>query len=226
MTSFEALMEQIDVARRGGGVQLDPPLTADEITTLEEQLGMAVPADLRRLLSVTGGITKKSFRLSFRGDLPFVFEEVAPHGVAVAGDSSGNFWLLELHDESAGPLFFISSDPPVVVIQSPDLAGFIESVLAMADPPPRLDSEVLDIWKHNQYVMTRSAALAGGDETMRRFAEGLTDRFVVVDLRARKEGTGFVWGAAGPRSELRRDGDRLLFATERKGGVLGRLFGR
>jgi hypothetical protein len=61
-------------------------------------------------------------------------------------------------------------------------------------------------------AISRQRALTSSDLELRAFAEGLDDRFNIVDLRAPKVGVGFEWGIAGPRTIIRRHGDRPLFA--------------
>lgn len=89
------------------------------------------------------------------------------------------------------------------------------------------EDRIFNVWRENPGVLDRAAALAGDDELC-RFAEGLDDRFVFVDLRSPEIGMGFSWGRYGPDTEFRRDGTRRLFAyakPERRRGRLRRLFG-
>jgi SMI1 / KNR4 family (SUKH-1) len=220
-------MDAVEVVERLGAehaaLRLRPPPSRDEVDALETELGVPLPGDLRALLDLTGGIdggrlgTIDLTGASFDVELSDIF----PSGLPIARDGSGNHWVLDLTPDAAPPLvFYASHDPPVVLIQSLDLAHFLDEALAPGK------SLVHDMWHENP--LDHAAALAGDDE-LRAFAATLDDGYTIVDLRTPTIGTGFSWGRHGPATEIRRDGYRRLFAYARpeptpKQGLLGRLF--
>jgi hypothetical protein len=230
-TPRQELRRQVERASGAGvAVELQPPLTEDEIAILERTKG-AIPGEIRELLSYSGGFTLEGFgAVDFRGETPFEFEAV-PKSLPLSTDRRGNFWVLDVRNPGEWhPVFYILHDPPVVVIQAPDIVSFIAQVFGVIDgrPPQEVTStHVKEISRRNPHVMSRGGAIASGDREMRAFAETLTDDFVIADLRDEQPGEGFVWGLAGPNTELRRAADGLIIATQRKApGLLSRLFRR
>jgi hypothetical protein len=89
------------------------------------------------------------------------------------------------------------------------------------------EDRLFNVWRTDPGELDRETALARDDE-LRAFADGLDDRFAFVDLREPEIGMGFSWGRYGPRTEVRRDGYRRIFAyarPEKQPGLLRRLFG-
>jgi hypothetical protein len=217
-------------------LELSPPLPQAEIARLEEEVGMPVPRELRALLEQTAGIEGSALEsIDFTGrTLDFGLEDVFPHGLAIAHDGFGNFWVLDLTpgDDKEAPVFFACHDPPVVLYQSPGLGHFLHETFRMSVPPHASsvddvhEDRLFDVWGTNAGALSYEEALAG-DSRLRAFAAGLDDRFLFVDLRSPEIGMGFSWGRYGPRTQVRRDGDERLFAyarPEKKPGLLGRLF--
>jgi hypothetical protein len=68
-----------------------------------------------------------------------------------------------------------------------------------------------NVWGSDPDVVDHATALAADDE-LAAFAAGLDERFGFVDLRSPQVGMGFAWGRHGPRTQVRRDGYRRLFA--------------
>ena len=65
------------------------------------------------------------------------------------------------------------------------------------------------------------------DGAVAKFSEQLPENFGVADLRSKKVGSGFSWGKAGPRADIRRNGAELIFGVELKApGFLSRIFSR
>jgi hypothetical protein len=216
-------------------LELHPPPPPGEIEALETELGVRLPRVLRVLLERTGGIDGGPLgTIDFTGrTFDVEVRDIFPAGLAIAHDGSGNHWVLDLTPETAPPLvFYASHDPPVVLLQSPDLGHFLTEVFRKLDSPKGSliddvhSDRLFRVWRENPGAHPHEAALEG-DEELRAFAATLDDRYLIVDLRAPEIGMGFSWGRFGPATEIRRHGYRGLFAyapPERRPGLLRRLF--
>jgi cell wall assembly regulator SMI1 len=219
------------------GLRLRPPPARDEIDALEVELEVALPRGLRVLLERTGGIDGGPLApIDFTGgSFDVEVREVFPSGLPIAHDGSGNHWVLDLTPEAASPLvYYLAHDPPVALLQSPDLGHFLTEVFRKLDPAQTSlvddvhDDRLFHVWREHPGELAYAAA-AEGDDELRAFAATLDDRHLIVDLRVPEIGMGLAWGRFGPATEIRRDGYRRLFAyapPERRPGLLRRLFGR
>jgi cell wall assembly regulator SMI1 len=230
-------MDAVEVMERACAehpeLRLRPPPPRDELDALEAELGVRLPDDLRALLERAGGIDGGPLEtIDFTGaSFDVEIRDIFPSGVPIAHDGSGNHWVLDLTPDAAPPLvFFASHDPPVVLVQSPDVAHFLDEVFG--DPLPSRkalvhEDRLFHAWRGNRDELDHAAALAG-DEELRAFAATLDDRYTVVDLRTPTVGTGFSWGRHGPATEIRRGYGRLFAYAppepKPKSGLLGRLF--
>ncbi len=222
------LIAGIDRARAAGrGVTVGPPMSREAIADLEVRSG-EMPREVRDLVEYAAGFSIDGLAVRFAGDEAFEFESAFPRGLPIAADGVGNFWVVDVGaDGSWGAVFFVAHDPPVILIQARDLIAFIEQVSAGANAAELAEPYVTAIWKRNPHVIPHEQAVASTDDVLQEFAQQLGPDFVIADLRDAAHGKGFVWGLAGPNTEVRRAGNQLLFATERKKrGVLGRLFSR
>jgi hypothetical protein len=213
------------------GLELRPGLSPAEVERVAAEVGAPLSRELRRLLERTAGIDGGPLEtIDFTGrSLSFGAAETFPWGLPIAGDGSGNFWIVDLTppEVDVAPVFFASHDPPVILYQSPDLDEFLQLLV-----PPHAsalddvhEDRLFNVWRDNPGTLEHSAALAG-DEQLSSFAAELDDRFTFVDLRSPPVGMGFSWGRYGPRTELRRHGCERLFAyapPEKKPGLLRRL---
>jgi cell wall assembly regulator SMI1 len=216
--------------------ELAPALPQADIDHLADELGVALPRELRALLERTAGIEGGPLEtIDFTGrSLSFGAPESFPSGLPIAGDGFGNFWILDLTPEvvEMAPVFFVCHDPPVILYQSAGIGDFLHEVFRMLVPPHSSavddvhEDRCFNVWRDNPGTLERSAALAS-DERLSAFAAELDDRFIFVDLRAPAVGLGFSWGRYGPRTDVRRDGHERLFAyapREKGAGLLRRLF--
>lgn len=82
--------------------ELLPPLTPDEIASLEGDLGFALPAEARALLSVARGLAQSPLEsVDFAGlGGGAVLEEIFPHAVSIAHDGFGNYWVVDASPNS------------------------------------------------------------------------------------------------------------------------------
>lgn len=220
----------------GFDLELGSGLTESQLADLQAGLPGPIPADIAALLRRCGSFDFLPLEtIDLTGRLSFEHTDLFPHGLPIAGDGYGNFWVVDVaEDGSWGPVFFACHDPPVAIVQAPNLASFFSEVLRLGHPdlPSRIHEvtgDYLDfIWRQNPHLLAVSEARKATNKELRGFAESLTDDFEIADLRQRAVGTGFSWGRAGRSTKLRRFGTELLFAVEKKKKkpLLRRLFGR
>jgi hypothetical protein len=215
----------------------EPGLDAATIDAVELRLGAPLPTDLRALLGVCHGVRGLAWEIDFTGSLSFEMDHVFPHGLPIAGDHTGNFWVVDCTatPEAEAAVFFACHDPPVMLWQCRGIATFLRELRLKfgSTNPSSLDDVYEDrlhrVWATNPGTLSRSAALDAPDDTLRAFATSLTDEWSIIDVRAATPGMGFSWGRHGSRTRLRRYGEERLFACaapERRTSVLSRLFGR
>ena len=131
------------------------------------------------------------------------------------------------------PTVALHRDPSVIAIQAADLACFLSQVL----DPGGSDSEntlayvrnaaTTRIWKDDPWLVSVQDARVGHDAVVSKFAEQLPDNYHVADLRSREVGSGFSWGKAGPRADIRRNDTELVFGVEQTApGFLARMLSR
>jgi hypothetical protein len=156
-------------------------------------------------------------------DFALGFEAVFPHGLPIAADGRGNFWVVDLHPHTTtwGPIYFACHDPPVIVYQADSLERFLDELFRMFGPPHRsLVGEVREegaarVWRTNPGALPRERCLRSGDPILSAFAAELEEGFLVVDLRRAKPGDGFSWGRYGPDTVVERFGAHAVFAYRR-----------
>ena len=214
---------------RASGARVEPGLDDEAIDALASEVGVPFTPELRDVLRVAAAIDDP-VEIDFTGrSLSYGDDELFPACHAIAGDGSGNFWVVDLTADASehAPVLFASHDPPVVVFEAPDLATFVTDALANGLGGDAHDARVFAVWSEDTHPLTHAQALAG-DGALRAFASEIDERFTFVDLRRADRGDGFAWGRHGPRTIIRRHGTDRLFAyaaPERKQGFLSRLFG-
>lgn len=217
-------MREADVAI---DLQLAPGLSSSELDEFETLLGVALPPSARTLLMFSGGFTYRPFgKVTFVGkDLVFEFAEAFPKQIPLAADGAGNFWAIDVRADTGrwGPVFFVSHDPPVLVIQAQDLTEYITQVLNFGGNRRFVEDVsqrgVSAIWRDDPYLIDVGSARGSSDPTISRFANELPDSFRLADLRECRRGTGFAWGRGGSGSRIIRHGSDLLFGTESRAGA-------
>jgi hypothetical protein len=213
-----------------------PGLDESAIRAIEQKIGAGLPADLYELLVHCSGIEGLLDPITFRGNADFEMAEIFPHGLPIAGDGFGNFWVVDALSapENAAQIYFACHDAPIVLFQSNGIADFLIGLREMYTPPhtSRLDDVHEDrrfqVWQRNPGTLEHAEALKSDDSEVRLFAGRLDSRFHVVDLRRAPPGMGFSWGRFGPQTEIRRHGEQRIFACAQpppKPGLLARLFG-
>src|SRR4051794_1692991 len=140
-------MDAVEVMERACAehpeLRLRPAPPRDEVDALETELGVPLPGDLRALLDRAGGVDGGALEtIDFTGaSFDVEIRDIFPSGLPIAHDGSGNHWVLDLTPDAAPPLvFYASHDPPVVLVQSPDLAHFLDEVFS--EPVPSRESLV------------------------------------------------------------------------------------
>lgn len=190
-------------------VDLNPGLSDDAIDALAERLPTGqIPSEIRELLRFSGGFRFHGLEEVTFGGNGFGFEEVFPNSIELAGDGSGNFWIVDVGEDGRwNSVFFVCHDPAVVVKHSNDLSEFIKHIdeFGKKGKNSHLDiiheRTVFDIWKGNGGFIAIEDARSSSDKKLSNFASGLPDHFVIADLRNKPNGAGFAWGKFGPKIE-------------------------
>ncbi len=212
-----------------------PPLSREEIDDFGNTLPCALPKEVRDLLSYCRGFEGVVVDMvDFAGqDMAFAEETIFPHGVPIASDGFGNFWVVDLTKESTtfGPIYFASHDPPVILYQSDTLAEFLNELFRTCRPPHKSlidyvhEDRVFEVWRKNPGVLTFGECVQSSDKTLQEFAAELDSSWQVIDLRQATPGFGFSWGRFGANTEVKRHGLLPVFAYKRPKGLFRRLFG-
>ena len=227
-------MELVDEDGKRVALTVHDGLADEQIAAVEEEYGLPLPGELRRLLAHTRGIDGALEVVDFSGTGGFELLDVFPAGLAIADDGFGNSWVVDLTPAArdVAPVFFACHDPPVILLQSASVGEFLHEVFRLYVPPHASlvddvhEDRLFNVWGSNPGVLSREQALGGDDEDLARFAAALDDGFAIVDLRAAPAGMGFSWGRHGPRTQLRRHGYERVFAygpPPRRRGRLRRL---
>lgn len=200
-------------------LELLPPLSDTEIDALAGKWGTPVPREARKVLRVARGIEASPLDVvEFSGEMDgSVLDDVFPHPLPIAHDGYGNYWIVDLRPglEVFGPVFFVCHDPPVVVYQCADVAGFLEALIEMTKPPHKGPLDFVheeassEIWGGREAAVPQAVALASDDEVLRAFAETLPPDASIADMRAPRTGDGF---RAPRRREFIRHPTERLFA--------------
>jgi len=220
-------------------LELLPPLDESQLRVFESGLPCPLPGEVRELLAYCSGLTGEFgdtvAEVRFSGTDGFGMEEVFPHCVDVAHDGAGNFWVVDLVSDSTtwAPVFYACHDPPVILFQTDSFAHFLSELLKLGNPPWESElryvhEDEAGVWRTNPGMLTREQCLASGDADLEAFAHTLEEAWLVKDLRRPALGDGFSWGLFGARTELRRFGEKRIFAYRQpeKRGVWQRLRGR
>jgi cell wall assembly regulator SMI1 len=207
-------------------VTLMPGPSREEIAEFQERLPGPLPDDIKELLGYSAGFHLSSVgSVHFTGtNTDFQFANALPFAVTLLADGSGNFWVVDVNSKSGawGAVFFVSHDPPVVVVQAPELKTFLSQVLDPNEGNPKNAHDdvrkvaAMRIWKEDPWLISVRDARTVQDPVVSNFAKQLPENFGLADLRSREIGSGFSWGLAGPNTEVRRDGAELLFGVEQK----------
>jgi len=222
-----------DAGGHVGHVQLEAPLTVEELEVFQEDQSVPLPDDIRELLRFTGGFTLFGECVDFKGTNRSEFEPSIPCGIPLYSDGFGNFWIVH-PDPNTGawaPILFAGHDPPVLVVQSADLVDFLEEFFNGFRPgyASALDQVYrisFDVWRRDRGLRSVVEVRTAPDETVRAFVKEYKDEDYVADLRDRRIGSGFSWARFGPGAVVKCHPSDLLFTitAPRRKGFLYRLF--
>jgi cell wall assembly regulator SMI1 len=213
--------------------ELLPPLTDDEMSSLEEDLGFALPAEARALLGVTRGLAQSPLEsVDFAGlGGGAILEEIFPQAVSIAHDGFGNYWVVDASPDSDvwGPIFFLCHDPAVVVYQCADAATFIEQLLELAEPPYKgpldfVHEAAMRIWSGRETVIDLDAALSSAGPVLRAYAADLAPEFLIADFRTPQIGDGF--SLKRVESLVRHPTERIFAFRRAEAGKLASMLRR
>jgi cell wall assembly regulator SMI1 len=215
---------------------LYPGLSENEIARFEAGLPCPLLPEIRELLAYCKGFTGGAAAcVDFTGEEnSFEYEPAFPHGLPIAADGYGNFWVVDLlpHSRSWGPIYFACHDPPVILYQSASLEDFLTELFKLSAPPYKSlvddvhEDRLFEVWRKNPGVMSHEECLRSEDAELRAWAEVLGLSFQIIDLRKPRVGFGFSWGRYGANTVVRRNGILPLFAYQQRKGLLSRIFGR
>jgi hypothetical protein len=224
-----------DAKGNAAQLRLKPGFSQTQIEELEKRLAVALPKEVRELLAFSSAFNFEPFgELNFSAREWFGLEEILPLGFTIAADGAGNDWVIDIKRDTGewGPVVFMSHDPPVAVIQAPNLAGFIEQVFDLGRPEKKSQLDFVRrtatrrIWNDDPYLLDLRASRLSADSALAAFSKQLPPTFRVADLRALEIGSGFAWGRGGPNSAIKRYSSELLFGVEAKKSFLNSLLKR
>jgi hypothetical protein len=195
-------------------------LTEQQIVEFATDIPCILPAEIRELLAFTQGFSDFA-DVDFTGRNLGGFElpEIFPHGLAIAADGFGNFWVVDLNPESVtwGPIYFVCHDPPVVLYQSPTLDHFLIELFKCVIPPHKSlvndvhDDRVFNVWRKNPNVWKHEDCAHSSDPQLKAFASELHSTFEIIDMRTPEIGFGFSFGRYGPKTVIKRFGALPIF---------------
>jgi hypothetical protein len=181
-------------------LELLPPATGDEISTLEAELSFALPTELREALGVSRGFANGPLEsLGFTDLGGFGMDDVFPHAYPMGHDGFGNYWILDLLPEvdACGPVFFACHDPPVIAFQSVGPADFVREVVALWQPGPRSPVDIVHeevasaIWASKSGLLSHDVARASDAAVLSGFAASSPPAALFADLRVARVGDEF-----------------------------------
>ena len=211
-------------------LKLGDGLTLRELKEFERRMPGTIPDEIRDLLNFTSGIEIDSFGvIDFLGRNPFECEDLIPYGVPILGDGDGDFWVIDIRQDTGiwGAVFFVCHDPSVIIIQAPMLTIFLEQIVQSFKPPhTNLLSYVKDevVYKIDDaypHFIDLEEARRSPDPIISTFAKELPDTFKVIDLRSAEVGSGFNYLVSGIETKVKRCRAELIFARARLAGCNG-----
>jgi SMI1 / KNR4 family (SUKH-1) len=220
----------------GDVVTLDlfPGLSRAELQDFAEQVPCRIPPEIAELLGACRGFYGTVDQVDFTGrDLMFEFEAAFPHGLPIAADGYGNFWVVDLHPDTTGwgPIYFACHDAPVILYQAGSLEQFLGELFRMFEPPHLSliddvhEDRLAHVWQTNPGVLSHEQCLRSEDPNLSAFARELDESFQIIDLRLAKPGDGFSLGRYGPKTQIRRFGTHALFSYKKPRSIISRLLG-
>lgn len=199
-------------------------LETQAMVEFERRLPENLPHEIKELLALASGFEFAYVgRVDFRGELPFEFEDAFPCGLSLAGDGEGNFWVQDIRPDTGawGAVFFVSHDPPVIVVQAPSLAEFLNQIFDIGRPPhnnalAQIKTVITPrIWADDPYLIKVEVARSSPDSALSAFAKQLAHGFGIADLRQSEVASGLSYNSHGSKTSIVRYGLEAIFATEK-----------
>jgi hypothetical protein len=215
-------------------LELLPGLSRAEMRDFARRVPCPVPEEIAELLGACGGLEGVIDQVDFAGRLAtFEFEAAFPHGLPLATDGFGNFWIVDLqpHSRRWGPIYFVCHDAPVILHQSDSLEEFLIELIRMLEPPHESliddvhEDRLARVWQTNPGVLSHEQCFRSEDPVLSAFARELDDTFRIVDLRGARPGDGFSWGRYGPNTRIKRFRMHAVFAYQKPKNLVSRLLG-
>ncbi len=204
-------------------VELLPPLSEPEVRAVEKMLGMTCAAHIRDMLLFSRGLGCGVFGKSL--DFSQVVNDgsivtISERGLCLSPfDANEKFYVDLTTDLSSwDKVFFVSSEPAVMILQSESLPDFLfnfvrqeiypdQQILLTVDHP-----DVQKVLKTNHHILTQPEAVAHQDVLISTFAEELEEDWSIIDLRYMGVGEGLPLELFGKNTECRRCGEQYIFA--------------
>lgn len=189
-----------------GRCQLLPGLDEAGLARVVRKLGCPMPFELEEALRFSSGIKGLSgpiAEVNLAGGISDL-EGLAPHGISIAEDGSGNFYYLEVltNPTGLGAVYFVSHDPPFVVLQSLSAEEFLQDLRGGTLWTEPVRSRPGHTWEFAQEQ----------DEAFKSFSSTFRSDWIFIDFRDARPGDGFNWARFGPYTRLRRAGRSAIFA--------------
>lgn len=164
----------------------------------------------------------------------FGFLELSPNSITLGHDGFGNFWILDiLNDSSLGNIYYACHDPAVLVKYSNNINEFLNSLIEFYESPSENylneihDKTVFEIWKNGGNIFEKDEFVSKNKEFEGFLKEFEGDNWMIADLRNSKNKDGFAWGKFGPNNLTKRHYDQLIWVIKKKEkGLFKKLFGK
>ncbi|MHC4997250.1 MAG: SMI1/KNR4 family protein, partial [Planctomycetota bacterium] len=135
--------------------------------------------------------------------MTFEQEDLFPHGVPIASDGWGNFWVVDLTPDSSefGPVWFACHDAPVILYQSDNLSEFLIELFKLCHPPYKSlvddvhEDRIRNVWRTNPGVLDHESCMQSSDKTLCEFALALPPSYATAccpSLRINRKRDSFV----------------------------------
>ncbi|QIF03549.1 SMI1/KNR4 family protein [Roseimicrobium sp. ORNL1] len=181
--------------------KLLPPFNAQEIASIERELGYALPEETRSLLEFCRGFdggALETFEL-WGPEADYLYPVILRGRFrALAQDGYGNFWFYwnRAGTVDLGPIYYYQHEGPMLFVQCSSILEFVDEWLRFMRPPYQSliddvhEFRIKPIQELNKDLVSRETALASGDEVLRELAEPLEAGAMIYDFRNRKLGDG------------------------------------
>jgi hypothetical protein len=121
------------------GTRLLPPLSADEIATMERSFGCAFTPEVKALLEFCGGFEEGPMEIiEFKGEVAdYLMPALNGRFYCIAPDGFGNFWFhwASCVNARLGPVYYYQHEGPMLMYQSDGIEAFVSECLRFMRPP-------------------------------------------------------------------------------------------